>query len=222
MRKIQIGSELEYEVGVNKIYARNDLIGKKNPLIDKVTYDCSLHNGIEINTIYTTLSGWKNKEIKELTNELKEYKANNDAHTAGQHIHLSGYDQLPILQKMDAYRNEVQNFLYPISGRYRQVRCSDGHLASASYGLGWDMWRYNSEFGTLEIRAFAASLKASVIKNRMIVVRELYKFLASNKPFSELFSSLTKRGKRAYKALLQDKDNPHEFGENVEVMLQKL
>lgn len=222
MKNIQIGTELEYEVDVSRIYARNDLIGKKNPLVDKVTYDCSLHNGIEINTIYTTLSGWKNKQIKALTNELKEYKANNDAHTAGQHIHLSGFDQLPILQKMNAYRSEVQNFLYPISGRYRTVKCSNGCLASAPYGVGFDMWRYNSDYGTLEIRAFAASLKASVIKNRMIVVRELYKFLASNKPFSELFSSLTKRGKRAYKALLQDKDNPHEFGESVEVMLQKL
>lgn len=222
MRTVKIGTELEYEVSGDRWDAMDDLKKRGIKIIGTVKCDLSLQNGLEVNTTYTTISNWKRKDIKVMTDALKKYKANNDMHTAGQHIHLSGYSQMPIYKKMIENFNYIRDFLYPINARYREIVYPNGYKVHAHYGLGNDMFRFNDEYGTIEIRAFASTIKPSVIRNRMIVVREMYRYLASDKPISELFNCLSKAGRRAYKMLLFDKDNPHEFGAQVEEVLQKL
>lgn len=219
-----IGTELEFEIGTDDAQSRViDSLQEKNiPLCTAIKYDCSLYNGFELNTCYMPIKGWELKKIRELMECIKEYEPNNIRNTAGQHIHIFGPDNSKVLRLINRNYAKFLEFIEPICARDRYLRDSNGNIRGTKhYGLKQDAFRSNGDFTTLEIRAFAASADPSVIKARLVVCDALYKALARYGSWRDIYKRLSKKGQKAYKRLLKNKDNPHCFGADTQTMLAK-
>lgn len=219
-----IGTELEFEIGTDDIeYHVVDSLQKKIiPLCTAIKHDGSLWNGFELNTCYMPIKGWELKKIRELMESIKEYEPNNIRNTAGQHIHIFGPDNSKVLRLINRNYSKFLEFIEPICARDRYLRDSNGNIRGTKhYGLKQDAFRSNGDFTTLEIRAFAASADPSVIKARLVVCDALYKALARYGTWRDIYKRLSKKGQKAYKILLKNKDNPHCFGADTQTMLAK-
>lgn len=219
-----IGTELEFEIGTVDDECRvvASLQEKYIPLCTAIKHDGSLHNGFELNTCYMPIKGWELKKIRELIECIKEYEPNNIRNTAGQHVHMFGPDNGKVLQLIKYNYSKFLEFIEPICARDKYLRNRDGSIrCDAHYGLKADAFRSNGDFTTLEIRAFAASSDPSVIKARLVVCDALYKALAHYGSWRDIYKRLSKKGQKAYKRLLTNKDNPHCFGADTQTMLAK-
>lgn len=219
-----IGTELEFEIGTDDAQSRViDSLQEKNiPLCTAIKYDCSLYNGFELNTCYMPIKGWELKKIRELMECIKEYEPNNIRNSAGQHIHIFGPDNSKVLQLIKHNYAKFLEFIEPICARDNHIRDRNGNVrGDAFYGLKSDAFRSNGEFTTLEIRAFAATPEPRIIKDRLVVCDALYKALARYGSWRDIYKRLSKKGQKAYKRLLKNKDNPHCFGEDTQTMLAK-
>lgn len=219
-----IGTELEFEIGTDDALSRviNSLQEKNIPLCTAIKHDGSLYNGFELNTCYMPIKGWELKKIRELMECIKEYEPNNIRNTAGQHIHIFGPDNSKVLRLINRNYAKFLEFIEPICARDKFIRNRNGNVrGDAYYGLKWDAFRSNGDFTTLEIRAFAATPKPRIIKDRLVVCDALYKALARYGSWHDIYKRLSKKGQKAYKRLLKNKDNPHCFGADTQTMLAK-
>lgn len=219
-----IGTELEFEIGT---YDGEDQViralrEKTIPLCTAIKHDNSLRNGFELNTCYMPIKGWELKKIRELTECIKEYEPNNRRNSAGQHVHMFGPDNSKVLRLIKNNYSKFLEFIEPICARDRYLRDGNGNITGTKhYGLKRDAFRSNLGFTTLEIRAFAASPDPCVIKDRLVVCDALYKALAHYGSWHDIYKRLSKKGQKAYKRLLENKDNPHCFGADTQTMLAK-
>ena len=219
-----IGTELEFEIGTydDECQVVRALREKTIPLCTAIKHDGSLYNGFELNTCYMPIKGWELKKIRELSECIKEYEPNNIRNTAGQHVHIFGPDNSKVLQLIKHNYSKFLEFIEPICARDTFIRDRNGNIrCDAHYGLKGDAFRSNGDFTTLEIRAFAASSDPSVIKARLVVCDALYKALARYGSWRDIYKRLSKKGQKAYKRLLKNKDNPHCFGADTQTMLAK-
>lgn len=219
-----IGTELEFEIGTVDDECRvvNSLQEKNIPLCTAIKYDGSLHNGFELNTCYMPIKGWELKKIRELIECIKEYEPNNIRNTAGQHVHIFGPDNSKVLRLIKYNYSKFLEFIEPICARDRYLRNGNGNITGTKYyGLKQDAFRSNGCYTTLEVRAFAASPDPRVIKDRLVVCDALYKALAHYGTWRDIYKRLSKKGQKAYKRLLKNKDNPHCFGADTQTMLAK-
>lgn len=168
------------------------------------------------------IKGWELKKIRELMECIKEYEPNNIRNTAGQHIHIFGPDNSKVLWLINRNYAKFLEFIEPICARDKFIRNRNGNVrGDAYYGLKRDAFRSNGDFTTLEIRAFAATPKPRIIKDRLVVCDALYKALARYGSWHDIYKRLSKKGQKAYKRLLKNKDNPHCFGADTQTMLAK-
>lgn len=219
-----IGTELEFEIGSgdDETLVIQDLKRAKPPLCATIKYDGSLANGFELNTSYMPIKGWELKKIREMMECIKEYEPNNKRNTAGQHVHIFGPDNSKVLKLINNNYQKFLEFIEPICARDKYVRDSNGNIRCNKYfGLKRDAFRSNGCYTTLEIRAFAASPDPQVIKDRLVVCDALYKTLARYGTWRNIYKRLTKKGQKAYKRLLRNKENPHCFGADIPTMLAK-
>ena len=219
-----IGTELEFEIGTydGETQVVNSLREKTIPLCTAIKYDGSLHNCFELNNCYIPIKGWELKKIRDLIDSIKEYEPNNIRNTAGQHVHVFGPDNSKVLRLIKYNYSKFLEFIEPICARDRYLRDSNGNITgNKHYGLKQDAFRSNGGFTTLEIRAFAASPDPRVIKDRLVVCDALYKALAHYGSWCDIYKRLSKKGQKAYKRLLENKDNPHCFGADTQTMLAK-
>ena len=219
-----IGTELEFEIGTydNECRVVGSLRDKTIPLCTAIKHDSSLYNGFELNTCYMPIKGWELKKIRELMECIKEYEPNNIRNTAGQHIHMFGPDNSKVLRLINHNYDKFLEFIEPICARDKYLRDGNGNITGTKhYGLKQDAFRNNGAYTTLEIRAFAASSDPSVIKARLVVCDALYKALAHYGSWRDIYKRLSKKGQKAYKRLLENKDNPHCFGADTQTMLAK-
>lgn len=219
-----IGTELEFEIGTDdtSCHVVDSLWEKIIPLCTAIKHDGSLYNGFELNTCYMPIKGWELKKIRELMECIKEYEPNNIRNTAGQHIHIFGPDNSKVLRLINRNYAKFLEFIEPICARDKFIRDRSGNIrGDTHYGLKQDAFRSNGDFTTLEIRAFAASADPSVIKARLVVCDALYKALARYGTWRDIYKRLSKKGQKAYKILLKNKDNPHCFGADTQTMLAK-
>lgn len=219
-----IGTELEFEIGsgdTTSLVIRS--IQEAIPMLcTGVTYDCTLTNGFELNTSYMPIKGWELNKIREMMEYIKKYEPNNKYNTAGQHVHIFGPDNYKVLKLIRNNYKKFLEFIEPICARDKYVRNSDGNIRCNKYfGLKRDAFRSNGCYTTLEIRAFAASPDPQVIKDRLVVCDALYKTLARYGTWRDIYKRLTKKGQKAYKRLLKNKENPHCFGGDIPTMLAK-
>ena len=219
-----IGTELEFEIGTgdDENWVIDSLHEKNIPLCSAIKHDGSLHNGFELNTCYMPIKGWELKKIRELIECIKEYEPNNIRNSAGQHVHIFGPDNNKVLRLIKHNYSKFLEFIEPICARDRYLRDRNGNITGYKhYGLKRDAFRSNVSFATLEVRAFAASPDPSVIKDRLVVCDALYKALAHYGSWRDIYKRLSKKGQKAYKRLLKNKDNPHCFGADTQTMLAK-
>lgn len=219
-----IGTELEFEIGTydDEDQVIRALREKTIPLCTSIKHDGSLWNGFELNTCYMPIKGWELKKIRELTECIKEYEPNNIRNTAGQHVHMFGPDNSKVLRLIKNNYSKFLEFIEPICARDRYLRNGNGNITGTKhYGLKQDAFRSNGAYTTLEIRAFAASSDPSVIKARLVVCDALYKALARYGSWCDIYKRLSKKGQKAYKRLLKNKDNPHCLGADTQTMLAK-
>ena len=219
-----IGTELEFEIGSGdaETFVVRDLRGAKPPLCAAIKFDGSLINGFELNTDYMPIKGWELKKIREMMQYIKKYEPNNDQNTAGQHVHIFGPDNFKVLNLINNNYKKFLEFIEPICARDKYLRNSFGQPRGLKkYGVGNDAFRCNTDWSTLEIRAFAASTNPQVIKDRLTVCDALYKALARYGSWHDIYKRLSKKAQKAYKRLLSNKDNPHCFGADTQTMLAK-
>lgn len=219
-----IGTELEFEIGTSdgENWVIDSLHEKNIPLCTAIKHDGSLYKGFELNTCYMPIKGWELKKIRELIDSIKEYEPNNIRNTAGQHVHIFGPDNSKVLRLIKYNYDKFLEFIEPICARDKYVRDGNGNIrGDKHYGLKGDAFRSNGAFTTLEIRAFAASPDPHVIKDRLVVCDALYKALAHYDSWRDIYKRLSKKGQKAYKRLLKNKDNPHCFGADTQTMLAK-
>lgn len=217
-----IGTELEFEKGTKGVYPVRELKRKLPTFCKTAKMDYSLYCGFELNTDYCPITDWDLKKVRQIMKEIAKYKPHNRYNTAGQHVHVFGPDVMKVYNLIKKYDSSFLSFIYPICGRHPYVLSRAGkRLHPASYGISGNSYRFNSDYSTLEIRAFAASTKPWVIKARLIVCDALYKALAKFGTFDDILNKMSKKGQSAYKRLLLDKDNPHHFGADVATVLTK-
>ena len=219
-----IGTELEFEIGTGdeEDLVIDSLQEKIIPLCTAIKDDSSLDKGFELNTCYMPIKGWELKKIRELMDCIKEYEPNNIRNTAGQHVHIFGPDNSKVLRLINHNYSKFLEFIEPICARDKYTRNRNGSIRGDAYwGLKGDAFRSNGCYTTLEVRAFAASPDPHVIKDRLVVCDALYKALAHYGSWRDIYKRLSKKGQKAYKRLLTNKDNPHCFGADTQTMLAK-
>ena len=219
-----IGTELEFEIGTvdDECQVVDSLRGKNIPLCSAIKYDTSLYNGFELNTCYMPIKGWELKKIREMMECIKEYEPNNIRNTAGQHVHMFGPDNGKVLRLIKNNYSKFLEFIEPICARDTFIRDRNGNITGTKhYGLKQDAFRSNGAYTTLEIRAFSASPDPRVIKDRLVVCDAMYKALAHYGSWCDIYKRLSKKGQKAYKRLLKNKDNPHCLGADTQTMLAK-
>ena len=219
-----IGTELEFEIGTydDEDQVVRALREKTIPLCTAIKHDGSLWNGFELNTCYMPIKGWELKKIRELSECIKEYEPNNIRNSAGQHVHMFGPDNSKVLRLIKYNYSKFLEFIEPICARDRYLRDGNGNITGTKhYGLKQDAFRSNGCYTTLEVRAFAATSKPRIIKDRLVVCDALYKALAHYGSWRDIYKRLSKKGQKAYKRLLENKDNPHCFGADTQTMLAK-
>lgn len=225
-KSIQLGVELELETetDADSYDAEREL--ECDPLIQDVGTDGSLENGCEVRFNHPAIRGWKLDKIKNILEKLSKLGFENLYGTAGMHIHVSGPRAKQATIKAFNNLYTIQKILYPISARRRYIERPDDleeDWEEGYYGRGYDIINDQiCNFGTLEFRAFEATTNPKVFYWRLIVCRALFKHLTTDLPVMDFFKTMDKKTKNAYKSLLLHRDNPHEYGESVDEVLNWL
>jgi len=217
-KKIELGVELELETSpdanfyVYKTWSTNR-IGRtlRTKYIHDIGVDGSLRKGREIRFNHPSLKDWNYNDVKSILDSCKAGGA--DAlylNTAGMHIHVSGANAAKVAHKACTNTNWLNKVLAPIACRTKKVH-NGRH--NAYYGLDSNIVNNQIDsYGTVEFRAWAATLDAKVFVGRLKIAQYLFKFLATDKPLGDFFKAMPKSTLRLYKQLYNHVENPHEFG----------
>lgn len=207
----EYGVELELESEDYKNTETLDEMKSTTNLIDNIGSDPSVHRGCEIRFNHPAISGWKYKEIALLLNKAKSMGFETTRGTAGMHIHISRNDIKQIITKFKDNLETMQEILYPIN--CRKITKADGE--KMYFGVNSNIFRDQfAEFGTLEIRAWNATLNPRLFLARIKFCKYFCDWLAKTKTITveNFFSSLGSKEKANYKYMLNNKENPHEWG----------
>lgn len=210
-RFAEYGVELELETPSPMTAQERATICESSSLIHDVGGDPSVHNGCEIRFNHPAISGWKMKDIKLIMNTAKSFGATNERGTAGMHIHISRKDIRDIVTKFQENLPVMQQILYPTN--CRKLKLSSG--ANMYYGVEANIFRNQlSDFGTLEIRAWNATVDAKLFLARIKFCQYLCNWLAKATEITveKFFDSLSGNDKRNYMYMVNHKENPHEWG----------
>ena len=207
----EYGVELEVESDAYMSTEDKNQIATDYDLIDNFGGDCSVYNGGEIRFKHPTLKGWKLHDIELILNKCKEKGAKTDRGTAGMHIHISRAGIKAITQKFENNLEIMQAILYPINCRKKKMYNGRDVL----YGVQGNIYRnQTNEFGTLEIRAWNATLDPKLFLARIKFCKTFTDWLAKTTTVSveSFFDFMNKSEKENYKYMLNHPENPHEWG----------
>ena len=211
-RNPEYGVELELESETSMSTEIKDEIANFNKkLIHDVGSDPSVRNGCEIRFNHPAMSGWKYKDISSILKFCKEKGAITENGTAGMHIHISRRDIKPIVTKFRNNLRVMQDILYPIN--CRELATKDGSLIH--YGVGDNIYHDQTlSFGTLEIRAWNATLNPKMFLARIKFCKTFTEWLATTTEvcIESFFNFMNEEEKRNYKYMLLSKENPHKWG----------
>lgn len=180
-------------------------------LIHDIGGDCSVYGGTEIRFNHPTLNKWKLQDISVILNKCKEIGGYTDKGTAGMHIHISRADIRTITDRFMENISTMQDILYPINCRKKLKYNGD----RVHYGVGDNIYRnQNAEFGTLEIRAWNATLDPKLFLARIKFCKTFTNWLAKTTEITvdSFFKFMNKSEKENYKYMLNHTENPHEWG----------
>lgn len=219
---IEMGVELELEkVNVERVQEHlNDYVGERK-LIHDIGTDCSVYRGSEIRFNHPMMSKWKTKEVRRILREAKRIGCGTGQGTAGMHVHVSHPRILVAINTFKDNLSLMQKILYPINCRPKMKKKEDGtEDGSVSYGTGTNIYHDQSgTFGTLEIRAWNATLDTRMFMARVRFSRFLVDYLAHDtKPtLAKIFHAMKPQTKRDYLYMLDSKENPHEWGNDTQI-----
>lgn len=182
-------------------------------LIQDVGGDPSVENGCEIRFNHPRMSGWKYRDVSALLKLCKSKGMKTDSGTAGMHIHISRNDIGKITTKFKYNLETMQQILYPIN--CRQLVKADG--SEIHYGVRDNIYRdQNREFGTLEIRAWNATLDPKLFLARIKFCKTFTNWLSATSKedicVESFFNFMDAKEKRNYAYMLNHKENPHKWG----------
>lgn len=210
----EYGVELELESKDRMTTEQREMIQRAGGiLIQDVGSDPSVKNGCEIRFNHPRMSGWKYKDISALLKLCKENGMKTDSGTAGMHIHISRKDIKQITTKFRYNLETMQQILYPIN--CRQLVKADGR--EIHYGVRDNIYRdQNSEFGTLEIRAWNSTLNPKMFLARIKFCKTFTNWLSATANedicIESFFNFMDAKEKRNYAYMLNSKENPHKWG----------
>ena len=210
-RTPEYGVELELETPNPMTVTDRNTICESSKLIHDVGGDPSVHCGCEIRFNHPALRGWKMKDIKLIMNTAKSLNAETTRGTAGMHIHISRKDIKDIVKKFEDNLPTMQQILYPTN--CRKLKLSSGN--NMYYGVEGNIFRNQlNDFGTLEIRAWNATLDPKLFMERIKFCKYFCDWLADAKEISveKFFEDLTDVAKKNYKYLVNHAENPHQWG----------
>ena len=211
-RTPEYGVELELESdSFMSTDTKNEIASFNTKLIHDVGNDPSVKNGCEIRFNHPAMSGWKYKDISSILKFCKDKGALTDSGTAGMHIHISRKDIKPIVAKFRNNIRVMQDILYPIN--CRELTTKDGSLIH--YGVGDNIFHDQTNgFGTLEIRAWNATLDPKMFLARIKFCKTFTDWLASTTDIcvESFFNFMDVNAKKNYKYMLLSKENPHKWG----------
>lgn len=219
---IEIGVELELEkVNVERVKEHlNDYVGDRK-LIHDIGTDVSVYRGSEIRFNHPMMSKWKTKEVGRILREAKRIGCGTGQGTAGMHVHVSHPRILVAINTFKDNLSLMQKILYPINCRPKMKKTEDGiDNGSVSYGTGTNIYHDQSgTFGTLEIRAWNATLDTRMFMARMRFSRFLVDYLAhdTTPTLAKIFGAMKPQTKRDYLYMLNSKENPHEWGNDTQI-----
>lgn len=208
----EYGVELELESdSVMSSASKNEMKAVGGKLVYDVGSDCSVKGGTEIRFNHPAMSGWKYREVANLLTFCKSKGAKTDAGTAGMHIHISRPDVKKIVDRFRDNLATMQEILYPIN--CRKLNLADGR--PMYYGVRDNIYRDQvCDFGTLEIRAWNATLDPKLFLARIKFCKTFTEWLSKTTTVSvqSFFDYMSAKEKANYKYMLNHKENPHEWG----------
>lgn len=210
-RTPEYGVELELETPAYMNSDQRLELEQSSGLIHDVGGDPSVNNGCEIRFNHPTMNGWKLKDVKIIMNTAKKFNATTEGGTAGMHIHISRKDIRDIVEKFKNNLSTMQQILYPINCRKLEL-ATGGRL---HYGVEGNIYRDQlSDFGTLEIRAWNATLDPKLFLARIKFCKYFCDWLAKTTEVSlqNFYDSLTDKDKKNYAYMVNHKENPHQWG----------
>lgn len=211
-RYAEYGVELELESdSIMSSTAKDEMKQVGGKLVYDVGGDPSVKGGTEIRFNHPALSGWKYKEIANLLTFCKSKGAKIDSGTAGMHIHISREGIGDIIEKFKSNLSTMKDILYPIN--CRKLKLADGR--PMYFGVENNIYRdQRSDFGTLEIRAWNATLDPKLFLARIKFCKTFTEWLAKTTTVSvqSFFEYMSAKEKANYKYMLNHKENPHEWG----------
>lgn len=221
-KETQLGVELELE-GRQKTpmsQVLKNYVGAKLPIQD-VGRDGSVNgSGTEIRFNHPRVSDWKLKTVREILRTAKKAGAETKGGSAGMHVHISHPRIKKAISNFREHLELMQSILYPINCRPKKKLRNDGSETDISYGVGCNIYRdQGSCFGTLEIRAWNATLDPKMFMARVRFSKWLVDFLVKEPRPTEkkLFDAMGVQAKRDYLYMLNSKENPHAWGDETKV-----
>ena len=154
---------------------------------------------------------------------MKSAGATTDYDSAGMHIHISHKMARKCVARFEENLKVMQDILYPINCRHKYKRNwersnkDESTNSKVSYGVGTNIYHNQvPNFGTLEIRAWRATLNPKMFMARLRFAKKLMDYLASNRTVSvrDFFKTMTPKQKLDYLYMLESPENPHEWGKS--------
>ena len=217
--EIQMGVELELEGDIKQPMNEllNDYIGFKKPIQD-VGRDGSVYgSGTEIRFNHPKLTDWKLATVRDILRIAKKNGCETKGGSAGMHVHVSHPKVKIAINTFKDNLALMQKLLYPINCRPRKKNYKGEDRGDVSYGTGGNIYHdQGGTFGTLEIRAWNATLNPRMFMARVRFSRWLVDYLTKDtKPtMAKIFKAMGTQAKRDYLYMLNSKENPHQWGEN--------
>lgn len=208
----EYGVELELESDVSmSMDSKKEIRDFGGKLIQDVGGDPSVKGGTEIRFNHPAMSGWKYRDVSKLLKFCKTKGALTKYGTAGMHIHISRPDIETVVKNFKSNLSAMQDILYPINCRKQKLY--DGR--EMYFGVHDNIYRDQlHDFGTLEIRAWNATLNPKLFMARIKFCKTFTEWLAKTKVVSveSFFDFMNAQEKANYSYMLNHKENPHEWG----------
>jgi len=221
-KETQLGVELELEGTLKTPMSTvlKDYVGAKLPIQDVGTDGSVNGNGTEIRFNHPRISDWKIKTVREILQTAKKAGAETKGGSAGMHVHISHPKIKRAIGNFREHLSLMQSILYPINCRPKKKVRNDGSETDISYGVGCNIYHdQGGSFGTLEIRAWNATLDPKMFMARVRFSKWLVDFLVKEPRPTEkkLFDAMGCQAKRDYLYMLNSKENPHAWGDETKV-----
>lgn len=222
--KVEVGIELELEHDAGSISASGfaSFTSQNMPVrkfIQGIGTDASV-KGCEIRFKHFALKDWKSKPLAQYFAKLRALEYGVDKCTAGQHVHVSGvgFDNLlDIINLGQAYTDEYPEEKQQFRLLKYIIEPTNDRNSERGYGRGSDMIRPNCEFGTIEFRAWRATLNPFVFLTRAELAKRIFEHVQNGKSLRTFFRDMPVSFRKKYCALI-DACKYHVCGENPEIM----